>query len=238
MRAISKGTPERALAQRHRNPPTTAREAETAWGNFRGERRRGTVNKCLEEQYHLCGYSEVDLDQDGFGMHLEHLEPKSLTPARTFDHANLILSAISSERLETLDPKDRFGGHAKGIRFSATGFIHPLNPDCARYFHYEASSGRVVPNARLPRRERAKARLTIHLLNLNAPVLVRERRLWLGEAQEVALSLVSSPEALRNFAQCELLPTHGWLRRFHSGVRQLLGQIGDEVTRDLGDITA
>ena len=107
MRAIHKGEADYQLQQRHQNPPISAAEARSAWSNFRGERYARTRDKCLDEQYGLCGYSEIGLDDQDpviddqgqtlsrpLGIHLEHVEPKSHNPARTFDHSNLIACAI------------------------------------------------------------------------------------------------------------------------------------------------
>ncbi len=231
MRHIFKQTADYRLAKRHMNPPTAEREAEAAWGNFRGERLQPTRDKCLEEQYGLCGYSEIDLKGSGLGMHFEHLEPKSRNPARTFDHNNLILSAINTENQRILAKQDVFGGHAKLKWYHPNAFIHPLLPNCRDYFHYE-TSGRVVPKAQLPRRERAKARLTIYRLNLNAPILVNKRKVWLAEADYWINEFANDPDALRNFAEMELLLTANRLRPFHSAVRQLLGRLGEEVTQE------
>ncbi len=241
MRSITKGTAHYQLQQRHQNPLVTAEAATAAWNNFHSDRKAGTRQKCMEEQYGLCGYSEVSLnDRDpvmdaqgqmisrSLGVHLEHVEPKSRAPARTFDHANLIACAIDDGQVRGLVRQDLFGGHAKGSWFHAEGFVHPLLGNCRDYFHYEGS-GKVVPQAGLPRREQAKARLTIHHLNLNAPVLVVWRRTWLQEAERIIDQLLDDEEALRQFAEVELSPVNGCLRPFHSAQRALFGTLGEQV---------
>lgn len=50
----------------------------------------------LNEQYHLCCYSEVRADLRGLGYHIEHVENKSQHPERTFDYLNLAASALDS----------------------------------------------------------------------------------------------------------------------------------------------
>jgi len=237
MRYITKGHADHQLWNRHSNPPCTKAEATAAWGSFNS--KRATRNKCIEEQYGLCGYSEVNLQDDHpvidakgqqlsrpLGIHLEHVEPKSLNPARTFDHTNLIACAIDDAKARSLIRDDVFGGHAKLRWYHPDGFIHPLLPQCRDYFHYE-SSGRVVPKAALARRERAKARLTIYRLNLNAPVLVVWRRTWLQQAETIIDELLDEPDALRQFAEVELLPINGRLRPFYSAQRQLFGNIAE-----------
>lgn len=241
MRAIIKGDAHYLLQQRHKCPPTTVAEATSAWANFRSERKAGTRERCIEEQYGLCGYSEVSLysgqpviDDQGveisreLGVHLEHVEPKNHNPARTFDHGNLIACAIDDAKERGLVKQDIFGGHAKLRWYSSSGFIHPLLVNCCNYFHYEGT-GKVVPKQGLPRRERAKARLTIYRLNLNAPVLVTWRKTWLQQAEDIIDSLLGDPDALRVFAETELLPFNGHLRPFHSAQRGLFGTLGQEV---------
>jgi len=237
MRAIEKQTADRHLVRRHQNPPETAEEATKRWGNFRGDRKRATLNKCVDEQYGLCGYSEIALDNTDLGMHLDHVEPKHLNPARTFDHDNLIVSAIDDigQRQQAgklpLGRQDVFGGQAKGAWFHAVAFIHPLLAKCQAYFHYQ-TDGRVVPKADLPRRERAKARLTIYRLNLNAPILVNRRKTRLAETDNLIQALASQPDKLLQLAQVELLPEANRLRAFHSGLKQLFGKLAKVVLCD------
>ena len=241
MRAIAKGSAHYQLAQRHQNPPATADDATAAWGNFRGDRYAHTRDRCLEEQYGLCGYSEISLEDhvpimdDGvlkvnrpLGLHLEHVEPKSLNPARTFDHSNLIACAIDDVKARGLTGMDTFGGHAKLGWYHPHDFIHPLLPGCRDYFHYQ-SNGHVVPRSGLIPSEHAKADVTIEKLNLNAPVLVVWRKTWLQQAETIIDELLDDPVALHDFAEAELLPVSGRLRPFHSAQRTLFGSVGEQV---------
>lgn len=243
MRTIRKGAAPRPLAQRHQNPPTTENQAQAAWKNFRGQSRQSVVQQCLQEQYGLCGYSEIDLYNQSpilssenellsrdLGLHLEHIEPKSLNPQRTFDHNNLLASAIDDAKARDITSSDVFGGHAKLNWFNSSLLVHPLLPNCRDYFHYE-SSGRVVPVITLSDQDKARAETTINKLNLNAPVLVLWRKTWLQQAEELIEQLLDDDEALRHFAQSELLPTNGRLRPFHSALRQLFGALGEEICR-------
>ena len=237
MRAIAKGSAHYQLEQRHQNPPTTAAEATAAWDGFRGNRKAETRKRCVDEQYGLCGYSEVSLEGDAsqvqggdrpLGVHLEHVEPKSRNPARTFEHANLIACAIDDVKARGLTGMDTFGGHAKLGWYHPHGFIHPLLPGCRDYFHYQ-SSGRVVPRSGLIPGDRAKADVTIEKLNLNAPVLVVWRKTWLQQAEVIIDELLDDPVALHDFAEAELLPVSGRLRPFHSAQRTLFGSVGEQV---------
>lgn len=241
MRHIIKGQSDEDLFAEHRRPPTQRRRVKDRWDRFRkSDRSEGTRTKCLQnEQSGLCGYSEIDLingngrDKE-LGFHLEHIEPKCHSPHRTFDHDNLIVCAIDDKKMRGFAKHDVFGGHARLEWWNPDVFIHPLRPDCARYFHYEASSGRVVPNANMPRRDRAKARLTIYKLNLNAAILVNWRRTWLAQKAELIETFLDQPEILKQLARQELLPHEGILKPFHSAVSQLFGSIAEEILAEMG----
>lgn len=239
MRTIKKNLPCRALAERNINPPTNHLQATKAWGRFR--RHKSSVTRaCYKEQFGLCCYSEISLDNvfsirkldntelsRALGSHIEHIEPKSRNPRKTFEHTNLALSAIDDPSKRKLLKADVFGGHAKQKMYHATSFISPLLNNCSQYFHYE-TSGRVVPKASLPtQREKAKARLTIYILNLNSPILVEWRKVWLTELSKIIDE--SSIQALEHIADVELGPTNHLLRPFHSAQKQMFGEIGARV---------
>jgi uncharacterized protein (TIGR02646 family) len=226
MRTVAKRGGDRWLNRRHLNPPATAQQAKEAWGHFR--RKDKTRDICLSEQHGLCAYSETVLDDTDLGMHLDHVEPKSKNPARTFDHHNLLLSAIDDAKVRHLARQDVFGGHFRGNFYSKTGFIHPLNPDSRRFFHY-TSVGTVEPAPGLSASDARKARYTIAVLNLNAPLLVNRRQHWLEELEREIDNLLNHPEALAHFAEAELCPTNGRLRPFHSAVRERFSGMGEKV---------
>ncbi|MDN3617371.1 retron system putative HNH endonuclease [Vibrio gallaecicus] len=244
MRAIKKGVADRYLASKNINPPTTPSQATKAWDRFR--RKSRTSKLCYNEQYGLCGYSEISIDNlypildkqnneisKFLGAHLEHVDPKSRNPLTTFSHSNLIISAVDDIKARGLVRKDVFGGHHKLKKYSDTSFVSPLWSNCRNYFHYE-SNGKVVPNEMLPNnREKAKARLTIYILNLNAPLLVNLRRTWLNELDKLILK-ASSKQELIDLAEIELSPINGTLRPFHSAQTQLLGQLGTRICNELG----
>ncbi|EIX9148764.1 MULTISPECIES: retron system putative HNH endonuclease [Enterobacteriaceae] len=242
MRHIIKGGADYFLSQKNKNKPNTADDATRAWSRFKY--KDATVKRCLNEQFFLCCYSEICLNNrfpimgsegivvsTDYGYHLEHIEPKSLNPHKTFEHSNLIVSAISSSSLHLLSRKDVFGGHAKLSRYSNTSFISPLMANSQDYFHYEAS-GRVVPKESLnDKREKAKARLTIYLLNLNAPVLVHWRKVWISALSKLIDE--SDPQVIRQMAELELSPVGNALRPFYTAQRQLFGKIGDGICNNI-----
>lgn len=228
MRPVKKGGGHYQLNNRHtlyRNQIAagTATTAQSAWDNF--NHKEGTRNACWHEQFGLCAYSEIVLDDGDFGMHLEHVEPKSINQSRTFDHTNLLLSAINDRKLQGMPKGEVFGGHYRGKRYSKAGFITPLLPDCRRFFHY-ASNGRVEPAMGLTASEARKARYTIAILNLNATLLITRRRVWLEELEQEIDKLLTEPKALDWFCDAELCDTGGKLRPFHSAARQRFGGQG------------
>jgi uncharacterized protein (TIGR02646 family) len=244
VRYIIKGSADANLTARFNlSKPKSPGEAKLEWRRFKFKNK--TSAKCNNEQFGLCCYAEVCLnnlnpiiDNTGspiskdLGCHIEHVEPKSKIPPKTFDHANLTLSAIHSGELANINKKDVFGGHAKGNKYDAKWFISPLNSKCNDYFYYE-TSGKVVPKASLPnRKEKAKARLTIYLLNLNAPILIHWRRTYLN----ILLDEIDThdDDSIIKLANAELGLIKNNLRPFHSARRQIFGRLGDEICKKLG----
>jgi uncharacterized protein (TIGR02646 family) len=229
MRTVSKGNGHYTLDARlveHQTELAGGTASKKAWANFR--HLAETRALCLVEQFSLCAYSEVNLDETDLGMHLDHIKPKSKFPNDTFRHANLLLSAIDNIGSRQLTTADVFGGHARGNRYHPAWFIHPLEPDCNRFFHY-ASDGRIEPRSALSTRDRRRAACTIGIMNLNAPVLVNRRRRWIEEIEDEIDKLLGERVALEYFAMTELCPTGDRLRPFHSAVRARFGALGEAV---------
>ncbi len=176
----------------------------------------------------LCAYTELALEGFQDGCHIEHIEPKSINPAGTFDYHNLVVSALDSNALTKFIKADRFGGHYKQSDYDPNLFVSPLIPDSERYFDY-LSSGRVEPAQNLVPEDRAKAIYTRDLLNLNAPFLVNLRRKWLVEIEDEIDRLLDDDSALRQLAECELCDTNGRLREFHTAAKARFGNLGDQV---------
>ena len=243
MRHIIKGEPDEYLAKQHQRPSTTQyKRAKSRWDSFRKNKKSvGTRKQCFEnEQFGLCGYSEVGLltgegmDKE-LGFHLEHIQPKKVAPEKTFDHNNLIVSAIDDWG-KRVAKEDIFGGHAHGNWWDDEAFIHPLLPDCSRYFHYDRN-GEVTPNRLLPDNEQSHAQLTIDNLNLNAPILVGWREKWMAQKLMLIEGFIEEPAVLRQLARAELLPQNGQLKPFHSAIRQLFGHIADEIMAESPEAT-
>ncbi|MDD2815348.1 MAG: TIGR02646 family protein [Thiotrichaceae bacterium] len=200
MRHISKrkdGGPH--LNKAHENPPSDKDEAEARWKSY--GYRKELQNFLLAEQYFLCCYSEVRADKMRFGYddkewefgyHIEHVQPKSSYPTRTFDYQNLAASALHSNVLGKVSSV--FGGHAKLGKYDPNLFISCHEDNCARFFEY-LSDGRVVAARSLDAFDKGRAEYTIELLNLNSPVLLVERQAWWDELdnfRSYAVEIVSS----------------------------------------------
>ncbi|WP_052695919.1 retron system putative HNH endonuclease, partial [Pseudoalteromonas distincta] len=175
------------------------------------------------------------------GAHIEHLEPKSSTPERTFDYFNLSLSALDDQDLKKFMRDEVFGGHYKLGIYDANKFLNPCNDDIGHHFSFSTESGEVYPNIKLNSNDREKVEYTIELLNLNSSYLKNLRKNWLKEVSDEIDKLIdaNSLNAIEEFAKCELLPfqrqlahlpiTTLQLRPFHNAVTQLFGRIGKKV---------
>ena len=227
MRSITKiGDGGYQLNRSHENPPTTSDQATSRWRSFG---YKAEVTQCLlAEQFGLCAYSEVRPDQLGLGAHIEHIEPKSANPARTFDYSNLVLSALSSDDLQKIDKADVFGGHAKLSQYDALLFISCLQSDCARYFVY-LSNGNVEPARTLDPSEISKAQYTIDLLNLNSPYLVTQRKNWIDELDELIDEHIQKDMSLPHLAAIDLVPFNYILSPFFTATRQRFGQLAEQL---------
>lgn len=226
--------------------PATSEEATRRWKNFNGKTELS--RQLLQQQYGLCCYTELNLTdfatEQNMGSHIEHENPKSLLPVETFNYGNLLLCALASEDLKHFPGLQQFGGHFKGSKFDAGLFVSPHQANCRDYFIYSSGSGEISPNLALPAGEQQKAQYTIDLLNLNAPFLKAERKQWLEEIEECLEPLIDSSDLqyIELLAETELTPvqrhdaklgyTCDQLRKFHSAVRAVFCQLGEQVIQE------
>lgn len=245
MRAIATDSSHELLTNFSPVPPMTSQEAKLAWRAF-SARKAIVKSHFVTKQFGLCAYSEISLENNfpiinsmgesitcDFGAHIEHIEPKSKNPQRTFDHTNLVVSAIDDCKARNILKENVFGGHAKGSWYKADEFISPLMTNCCDYFHYEVS-GRVVPKTNLiNQREKDRADLTINVLNLNAPLLIRWRKACL-EQLDIMINEADDEASLRLLAELELLPVAHLLQPFFSAKKSIFGVLGDEVCNGWG----
>jgi uncharacterized protein (TIGR02646 family) len=216
------------LDQAHANPPQIGEQAISRWSSFG---HKDTVTKCLQdEQYGLCAYTELRPDLVNLGTHVEHVQPKSRYPQRTFDFSNLVLCALADADLQGRAKADLFGGHAKLSEYNADFFVSCLQNDCPRFFAY-LSDGRVVAAANLSVNETQQAQYTIDLLNLNAPYLLVQRKNWLDELDGLIDEHLDNDNSLEDLAAIDLLHTSGKLSPFFSATRQRFARIADSLLR-------
>ena len=216
------------LARQNGNQPATAAEAKSRWGRF--DKKPEVLALLLEEQYRLCCYSEVRADLIGLGYHIDHVQPKSDYPQRTFDYENMGASALSSEDLNTfkIHKDELFGGHARLREYDSVHFVTCHEPGCHRFFAY-LSDGRVVPSHHLGARDKDRATYTIDVLNLNSPYLVAQRRQWWGELEEHFDRHVIKGWSIEDLVAVCLVPTAGALSQFFSLTRQFFGAVAEAV---------
>ena len=230
MRAINKqGMGGYGLGLAHANPPITDTQAKSRWSSF--GHKQTVMDALLHEQYLLCCYTELRADQDALGYHIEHVEPKSRNPQRTFDYSNLAASALdSASDLQAFKAQgdEVFGGHAKQSQFDPARFISCHQPDCSRYFAY-LSDGRVVPSQSLDAFEQDQAQYTIDTLNLNSPYLLTRRRQWWDELDSLFQDHTAKGWSLPHLAAVDLVPAGGGLSRFFSLTRQFFGQVAEQT---------
>ncbi|WP_137887183.1 retron system putative HNH endonuclease [Pseudomonas sp. 2FE] len=235
MRSISKvGDGGYHLNRAHNNPPATSQQATSRWSSF--GHKDEVLRFLLDEQYHLCCYSELRADEEGFGYHIEHVENKSQNPPRTFDYSNLAASALDIVNgLQTLKVQGHaaFGGHAPGKQQGCdiNLFVSCHQPDTASFFAY-LSDGRIVPSPVSGAHERGCAQHTIDTLNLNSPYLITRRRQWWDEMDELFQEHEAKGWSLESWAVIELVPINNRLQRFFSLTRQLFGQIAETTLQE------
>ena len=217
------------LEQAHANLPQTADEATSRWSCF--GHKPAVTGFLQDEQYGLCAYTELRPDQAGLGTHIEHVQPKSRYPQRTFDFSNLVLCALADADLQGRAKADLFGGHAKLSEYNADFFVSCLQSDCLRFFAY-LSDGRVVAAANLSVNETQQAQYTIDLLNLNAPYLLVQRKNWLDELDKLIDEHLDNDNSLEDLAAIDLLPTSGKLSRFFSATRQRFGRLAEPLLQE------
>lgn len=219
-----------ALFTAHEQPPQNSDQSTSRWRNFSGD-KAALMALLLNEQYHLCCYSEVRADLRGLGYHIEHVENKSQRPERTFDYQNLVASALDSVNGLYQFGINAFGGHSRGKQKAVdmAKFIHCHMPDCSRFFAY-LSDGRIVPTDGLNTQEAENAQYTIDLLNLNSGFLQTERRNHWEELEQLFDEHIEKGWDLYQLLQLDLVPSPDHkLHEFFSITRQFFQQEAEQV---------
>lgn len=220
-----------ALLTAHEQPPQNSEQSTRRWQRFGRENKAALMTLLLNEQYHLCCYSEIRADLRGLGYHIEHVENKSQQPGRTFDYQNLATSALDSENGLHQFGINAFGGHSRGKQEAVdmAKFIHCHMSGCSRYFAY-LSDGRIVPADELNTQEMERAQYTIDLLNLNSGFLQTERRNHWEELEQLFDEHIEKGWDLQQLLQLELVPSSDHkLHEFFSITRQFFQQEAEQV---------
>ncbi len=230
MRAIKKqGSGGYHLNTAHADSPQSKDDARSRWSSY--GHKEALRDRLLDEQFFLCCYSEIRADLLGLGYHIEHIQPKSVYPQRTFDYQNLAISALDSENdLSAFKAQGQeiFGGHAKRSEYDSSLFISCHQTDCARFFAY-LSDGRVVPAHGLDQTDKSKAEYTIKILNLNSPYLITERRHWWGELDDLFEQHQKDDWSIEHLAAVDLVPIGNKLSPFFSITRIFFGSVAEQV---------
>lgn len=215
------------LEQANKNPPIDSAQATSRWNSFNRTYKKRLREGLREEQYGLCAYSEINIEESGLGAHIEHVEPKSANPQRTFDYLNLVLSAFSSQDLSMHDSSNVFGGHSRKCD-DVTKFISALQHDCSRYFVY-TSDGHIAPAENLSKIEKQKAIYTIKELNLDCDYLIVERKKWLDELDEEINEHIKKGYSIEDLATIYLTPVNNKLYQFFSATYPRFGKFSEKV---------
>lgn len=177
--------------------------------NWKNYRHKGAIQvNLLTAQYHICPYCEVELirHEGHVGYHIEHIEPKSKQPSKTFDYKNLLLSCFTDQaelNKNNIDKTSLCCGHFKDDNFCPELFIDPSKTQCENFFQYEPD-GEIVPLDSLTRDEKAKALYTINRLNLNSTRLTRERGELIMHILEQTTALLGKNDEMAQFINLEL----------------------------------
>lgn len=204
MRTIQRTSPPQCLA---------GQPASQSWDDFARTLCHPTVGKSLRaEQHDICCYCELELS--AAGSHIEHMEPRSRNPTRTYDYGNLAASCNGARA---------HCGHYKDSRnsphsFDAAHFSPPHDPLTTGLFRY-LPEGSVVPAAE---QVRPRATYMIGYLGLDSSRLRELRR---AHARGLIDTLGPNPAAdVVAWAKGYFLhpDTSGCLRQFHSLSRAIL----------------
>jgi uncharacterized protein (TIGR02646 family) len=177
----------KALQRRRHNQPQTDIDAKKAWRRFN---KKAIRSACYKQQLGLCAYTELSLDDEQLGCHLEHIAPRSRYPERTFDMNNIVLAAMDECSSGLLKEEQRFGGHFKKALYDDDWFIGPFDARCEHFFRYCKETGKVFAHHEISTADQVNTSRTIAVLNLNCDYLIGMRQQQLQHLNNVIHSLV------------------------------------------------
>lgn len=184
------------------------------WEEIHNEANRHVYNDCLqqciEDQAHLCGYTEVPLSKDN--RHIDHYIKRDFAPDLTFCWNNMI-AAVKGSRFGA-DYKDK---HVKRNDYNKseccyTDILNPVRDEFENRFRF-STDGTIEPSDS----QDIKAEKTIELFNLNEKSLKERRKVQM--------------ENVRGYTKC------GWAKEeilaaltedgFVSAIEYELSQVND-----------
>jgi uncharacterized protein (TIGR02646 family) len=186
------------------------------WNDFRGEEKKATHKKLIEEQGYICCYCmrEIGLKSS----HIEHINPRSNTnEEEKLSYTNMLASCDGDDGFDKR--KHCHCGHYRGTIgknwYEPHQFVSPLNPDCeSRFNFYDDGEISSVEND-------SGAQKTIETLGLNSSLLVKNRReaIW-------AIIDDCSTDDLRMIHEkyCDL-DNNGKYRKYCVAVRQVVSYL-------------
>ncbi len=154
-----------------------------AYSDLRNPTKDNLKLELIAEQYRLCAYccQRISLSTS----HIEHLRPRSLDPnnqnGTQLDFQNLVLSCPGDReddgaRVQVLPPRTQLHcGHAKKNWYDEQTFVSPLHTDVEDRFQV-FPSGTLSSWKPSPIPDEDPATTTIHRLNLNCALLIRQRK--------------------------------------------------------------
>lgn len=185
------------------------------WGDFMRTPCHTALNDALRrEQQGLCCYCESEVaDTEG---HIEHMEPRSRNPTRTYDYTNLAISCDGGT-VEHCGPYKDDRKKNPHHAWDAARFSPPHNPATALLFQYLPNGG-IAPTAF----EATKATYLIGYLGLDCARLIERRK---QHARDLIDTLGDQPDpAVVDWLRQDYLQADagGRLKPFHSLSKALL----------------
>lgn len=164
MRTIARTTPPACL---------DAQPAHQPWDAFAGQPCHAAVTTALrEEQHQLCCYCESEL-LDG-DCHVEHVEPRSANPGRTYDYDNLAASCNGGAIEHCGHFKDNHHRN-RSHRYDPARFVPPHDTRVTNLFRYRLD-GSLDATEELDANLAASASYMIGYLGLGCPRLTERRK--------------------------------------------------------------
>lgn len=197
------------------NPPSclSSQPPRQDWYTFMQRECHGLVAESVrEEQHRLCCYCETEIEQAD--CHVEHLAPRSASPATTYTYANLAASCNGNGGQHCGHFKDD-NHRDPDCRYDRMLFCSPHDPATKRLFAY-ALDGKINPPEELSPLDREKSEYMIGYLGLGDPGLEKRRH---AHALALIHTLGKAPDpSLLAWAMDYYLKQDGQnrLRQFHS----------------------